>query len=67
MMNIEDWLASASDELMEARTGHTILRDINTWRDLASRLEYLTTVLSMSTPEGVTALIDELAELMSNA
>lgn len=67
MMNIEDWLASASDELMEARTGHTILRDINTWSDLSSRLEYLTTVLSMTTPEGVTALIDELAELMSDA
>lgn len=66
MMNIEDWLASATDELMEARTGHTILRDINTWQDLHARLEYLTTVLSVVTSQGAAALIDELAQLMED-
>lgn len=66
MMNIEDWLASATDELMEARTGHTISRDINTWRDLPTRLEYLTTILSAVTPEGATALIDELEQALED-
>jgi hypothetical protein len=66
MMNIEDWLASATDELMEARTGHTVSRDINTWENLHARLEYLTTILSVVTPEGATALIDELTQVFED-
>ena len=60
MMNIEDWLASATDELMEARTGYTVLREINTWKDLHTRLEYLTNVLSVVTPDGAAALVGQL-------
>ena len=67
MMNIEDWLASATDELMEARTGHTVSRGINTWKDLPARLEYLTTVLSVVTPGGAEALIDEIERLLGEA
>ena len=66
MMNIEDWLASATDELMEARTGYTVSRDINTWTDLHARLDYLTTILSVVTPEGATALIDELEQVFED-
>ena len=67
MMNIEDWLASATDELMEARTGHTVSRGINTWKDLPARLEYLTTVISVVTPGGAEALIDEIEQLLGEA
>ena len=65
-MNIEDWLASATDELMEARTGHTVSRGINTWKDLRTRLEYLTTVLSTITPDGAAALVNELTQLLED-
>lgn len=65
MMNIEDWLASATDELMEARTGHTIARDINTWSDLSARLEYLTIGLSTLIPEDTSALISEIASSLA--
>jgi len=60
MMNIEDWLASATDELMEARTGHTVLKDINTWNNLNERFEYLTSFLSIISPEGVENVIAQL-------
>ena len=66
MMKIEDWLASAADELMEARTGYTVSRNINTWEDLHSRLEYLTNILSVVTPDGAADLISELEQVLRN-
>lgn len=47
-MNIEDWLASVSEELMEARTGNQPItdpikdREWNTWDTVGKRLDMLT-------------------------
>lgn len=62
MMNIEEWLASASDELLYAREGFTISREPNRWNTVGERLNYMMTAIALMTPDGAAETIDDLNE-----
>lgn len=66
MMNIEDWLASATDELLQARIGLNVLFTPTRWETIGERFDYLTKLLTMVTPEGTEATVAELTEAMEN-
>lgn len=67
MMNIEDWIASATDELLLARTGYNINRVKNSWNSLGERLDYITTSINTIVEHGIDQTVSDLINVITEA
>ena len=67
MMNIEDWLASATDELLEARAGLSVGGTAYRWSNIKERFDYITSILQVIAPEGIDPVIERINEATHNA